>query len=333
MKDSVSIIIPCYNAEKWLREAIDSCLQQTYSPIEIIVIDDGSTDNSLEIIKSYGDKLIWETGKNRGGNYARNRGFALSKGKYIQYLDADDYILPEKIEKQVYYLEETGADVVYGDWRFQYHLPKGKISLSEINICGPHEDFLEFLISGQYPWLTTIVPLFRRAVVANSQGWDENIKSGQDRDFFISIALKNAKIFYQPGCYSIHRKYGNITVSTSNKARWLEQNLLIMAKTEKKLADSHRLSLKYRKALARSYFTLITYWCSYLGYSNYTQILYKVRSLDQDFEPSYSKIYRLFYPIFKFYIAGVLFKFLKDFKYVFTGQELKYFLQLNSIKV
>jgi len=61
MPKLVSIIIPCFNAEKWLREAIDSCLQQTYPHIEIIVIDDGSTDNSLEIIKSYGDKLIWKS--------------------------------------------------------------------------------------------------------------------------------------------------------------------------------------------------------------------------------------------------------------------------------
>ena len=80
----------------------------------------------MEIIKSYGDKVIWETGPNCGGNHARNRGFALSKGEYIQYLDADDYLKPEKIERQVNFLKETSADIVYGDWQHQYHEARRK---------------------------------------------------------------------------------------------------------------------------------------------------------------------------------------------------------------
>ena len=75
----VSVIIPCFNAEQFLSEAIDSILAQTYPRIEIIVIDDGSTDSSLEIIKSYDNRLIWQTGANKGGNHARNLGFTLAK--------------------------------------------------------------------------------------------------------------------------------------------------------------------------------------------------------------------------------------------------------------
>lgn len=97
MNSLVSIIIPCYNAERWVAEAIQSCLDQTYSPIEIIVIDDGSTDKSLEVIKSFGHKIRWETGPNQGGNVARNRGLELAKAEWLQYLDADDYLLPDKI--------------------------------------------------------------------------------------------------------------------------------------------------------------------------------------------------------------------------------------------
>src|SRR3954451_21632885 len=90
----VSIIIPCYNAERWLNESIDSCLRQTYRPLEIVVVDDGSTDKSLQILMSYGSRIKYVTGPNRGGNHARNTGFALTKGEYVQFLDADDYILP-----------------------------------------------------------------------------------------------------------------------------------------------------------------------------------------------------------------------------------------------
>ena len=95
MNSLVSVIIPCYNNEEWIAEAIDSALSQTYTPIEVIAIDDGSTDKSLEIIKSYGDRIKWETGVNKGHSAARNRGFSLSSGKDIQWLDADDYILPD----------------------------------------------------------------------------------------------------------------------------------------------------------------------------------------------------------------------------------------------
>lgn len=71
---NVSIIIPCYNAERWLAEAIESCLYQSYDPVEVIVIDDGSTDASVEIANTFGGKTRLVTGPNRGGNHARNRG-------------------------------------------------------------------------------------------------------------------------------------------------------------------------------------------------------------------------------------------------------------------
>ena len=80
----VSIVIPCYNYEEYVDEAINSALNQTYRNIEVIVIDDGSTDNSLEIIKSFEDKIRWETGPNKGACAARNRGIQLAKGEFIQ---------------------------------------------------------------------------------------------------------------------------------------------------------------------------------------------------------------------------------------------------------
>ena len=114
----VSIIIPCHNAERWITESIRSALDQTYPHVEVIVIDDGSTDQSLNAIRSFGNQLVWETGPNRGTNHARNRGFALSKGQYIQFLDADDYLLPEKILRQVRVLETAEVDLVYEDSQF-----------------------------------------------------------------------------------------------------------------------------------------------------------------------------------------------------------------------
>lgn len=297
MGDLVSIIIPCFNAEKWLREAIDSCLKQTYTNLEIIVIDDGSTDRSLDLIKSYGDRIIWESQPNRGGCAARNRGFDLSSGDYIQYLDADDYILPEKIKKQVAGLIEKGTDVIYSDWRYQRHLPDGTAFLDEINRCGPKADFLESLLSDD-AWIAPMALLFTRDAVIRSGRWDESLKTGQDRDFFISVAMSGCRFDYQPGCDSVYRRYGNVTVSTSSKQRWRDGHFRVMEKAETKLAQSGLLSNRYRRALAHSYYSKIRADRTTIDDAQYAWVLEKIIALDPDFSPSnvrqsYTMIHKL----------------------------------------
>ena len=97
----VSVIIPNYNYGHFLAQSIDSVLAQTYPNIEIIVVDDGSSDDSAEVLMTYSDKIKWIKQSNQGVSAARNKGTAASKGELIAFLDADDVWLPEKIEKQV----------------------------------------------------------------------------------------------------------------------------------------------------------------------------------------------------------------------------------------
>ena len=97
----VSVLIASYNHEKFIGVAIDSCLNQTYSPIEVIVVDDGSTDKSREIIANYGKKIIPVFKENEGAISTRNVGFSVCKGEYICLLDSDDYFFPEKIAELV----------------------------------------------------------------------------------------------------------------------------------------------------------------------------------------------------------------------------------------
>lgn len=276
MPKLVSVIIPCFNAQKWLAEAIESCFQQTYPRIEVIVVDDGSTDRSLDIIQSYSGRIIWETGPNRGGNHARNRGFALSSGNYIQYLDADDYLLTEKIARQVHCLEATQADVVYGDWRHQTHLPNGTSFLEPVSICGPKADFLESLLANDR-WLSPAALLFTRATIVSSGGWDESLRAGQDRDFLITIAMAGKKFVYQPGCESIYRRHDRITVASACRLRWLKNHTLVLEKAERQLSQLGQLSLKYRRALAQSYFCMAREYIAreyqVMDGSNYLQYL------------------------------------------------------------
>src|SRR5215204_6297514 len=102
MKPLVSILIPAYNAEPWLADTIDSALAQTWPKKEVIVVDDGSSDRTLQIAKQYDSPNVRiMTQANQGVSVARNTAFANCQGDYIQWLDADDLLEPDKIAKQV----------------------------------------------------------------------------------------------------------------------------------------------------------------------------------------------------------------------------------------
>src|SRR5271154_2710278 len=102
MKPLVSILIPAYNAEAWISDTLRSAIAQTWEPKEIIVVDDGSTDRTLAVARQFeSDRLTVVTQKNQGAAATRNNAFLLSKGEYIQYLDADDLMAPDKIARQL----------------------------------------------------------------------------------------------------------------------------------------------------------------------------------------------------------------------------------------
>ena len=104
MTVKVSVILPVYNVEKYLKECLDSILNQTLQEIEVICVDDGSTDRSLEILREYEKKdkrVIVLTQENKGAGAARNKGLAIAKGEYLSFLDSDDFLLPECWKKLI----------------------------------------------------------------------------------------------------------------------------------------------------------------------------------------------------------------------------------------
>lgn len=115
---SLSIIMPVYNASQFVSEAIQSALNQTYKDLELIIINDGSSDNSKSIIKSFTDSRIkyFENKKNSGIVFSRNRGLKLANGEYIGMLDADDIAFPEKFEEQIAFLQKNTSFGMVGSW-------------------------------------------------------------------------------------------------------------------------------------------------------------------------------------------------------------------------
>ncbi len=111
-----SVIIPTCNRRELLLEALDSVLAQTYGDFELIVVDDGSTDGTTEVLKRYGDRLIYTYQANRGVSVARNRGIELARGEFIAFLDSDDLWLPKKLHIQVAFMDRhPEAQICYTD--------------------------------------------------------------------------------------------------------------------------------------------------------------------------------------------------------------------------
>ncbi len=113
----VSVIIPAFNSERWIRDAIDSVFAQTHRQLEVIVGDNGSTDGTRPIVASYGGRVTLAVAEVKGPGAARNAGLELARGDFVQFLDSDDLLEPWKIERQLAVLEETGADIVWGPFQ------------------------------------------------------------------------------------------------------------------------------------------------------------------------------------------------------------------------
>jgi glycosyltransferase involved in cell wall biosynthesis len=206
MSPLVSIIIPCYNNQSFIENAIASAINQTYNNIEIIVIDDGSTDGSLEIIKGFGDKIYWETGKNRGAPLARNRGLELAKGEYIKFLDADDVLLPDCLEKQVTQASKLLPDskaIVYGDaiWVDQYNQP---IPSYPLRPRQADEDNIAHILANSP---LTSCPLHKREYLLAIGGFDPSLPRGQEYDLHLRLVLCGVEFVYYPGSVYQYREY------------------------------------------------------------------------------------------------------------------------------
>lgn len=223
----ISIIIPNYNGAKWLSKTLDSCLLQKEFIREIIIVDDYSTDNSLEILDNY-TKLNPELvkvflNKQKGGNNARNYGYSKSSGEFIQWLDADDQIVNYKFREQlnVFHSNEF-VDIVYSDWVLNTYDTMGKLIKEEYMQCKPFQDFLYELIIDK--WSPPNNYLLKRSVTEQLfklNAWNPHTIVAQDREYFTVAALLGAKFQYVNGIFSVYNRWNNKSVSADiNSAKY-----------------------------------------------------------------------------------------------------------------
>lgn len=186
----VSIIIPVYNAEATVERAIESALAQTWSEREIIVVDDGSTDGSLERIRRFGAAIEWLGGPNRGGNHARNRGLRLARGEWVQFLDADDELMPQKIEHQMTLIRKRGVRSGFVAGASVHVAPDGTRTVRPV--AGDEDPWIALIAGGGLG--ITSANLWHRASVEQAGGWEESLTSSQEADLMFRLLRIGAEV-------------------------------------------------------------------------------------------------------------------------------------------
>jgi Glycosyl transferase family 2 len=179
----VTIGIPVYNCERWIKEAIISALNQTWQDKEIIVVDDASTDQTAALCRSFGERIRYIRQAKLGGNVARNRIVKESMGEWIQFLDADDYLKSEKIEIQLtsrHNLDDV--DVIYSpvineDWR------SGNCASRWVKRIQKDDDLVELWITRKFPQIGGC--LWKKDAILRIGGWNEAMRWNQDTELYL----------------------------------------------------------------------------------------------------------------------------------------------------
>jgi glycosyltransferase involved in cell wall biosynthesis len=171
----VSCIVPVYNGERFLAEALESILAQTHTRLEVIVVDDGSTDNTASVVATFGDRVAYVFQENAGPATARNRGIQETRGEFIAFLDADDLWLETKLEKQLARFRERpelsySVTLTQNFWEDEVR--------DEASRLGHHRR------SGPLPGYVTQTLVVRRAWMNRTGGFDVSLKHGDAADWF-----------------------------------------------------------------------------------------------------------------------------------------------------
>ena len=215
----VSIVIPVYNGENYIRSAIDSAINQTYSNIEVIVVNDGSTDNTEEIVLSYGNKVRYYKKDNGGVATAVNFGVSKMKGEYFSWLSHDDYYSPNKIELQIKKLSENADCKLCFSNINVLHVNENKITKEDVLKYYDEEQIVNSCFAPIFFAVHGSTILVSKDLIDKVGGWDENLKTTQDSVWLFNAmrGRKSAFIRSQLVTVRIHDSMGQITMTEHNE--------------------------------------------------------------------------------------------------------------------
>jgi glycosyltransferase involved in cell wall biosynthesis len=200
----ISVVIPCYNAEQTVEATIESALEQNVEK-EVIVVNDGSTDDSGAIIREFGDRIRTISTPNRGASAARETGAKVARGQYIQYLDSDDLLAPATLIARLRAAHD--ADVVHTDWQKLERGPQGAFVLADIirpNLAVIELDTEAATATSEF-WAPPAALLYRREIVERIGGWPAGLPIIQDARYLFEAARCKARFAYVSGVGAYYR--------------------------------------------------------------------------------------------------------------------------------
>lgn len=206
----VSVVIPCYNSVQYIGKCVESVLLQDYESIEVIVIDDGSTDGSLAALQEYkAIKVISQA--NYGACVARNRGLKAARGKYIKFLDSDDFLEPGIIKRQVALAESLKeTTIVYGDC----YIVKGEKTLYKNTFISERHQTALLIIRD----ILIATPLHRKWMLEKVGGFDERFKNGQEWNLHVRLSSEGYIFHHQKEPVFSYRIHGaEYRISNNNE--------------------------------------------------------------------------------------------------------------------
>ena len=211
----VSIVIPCYNGEDFVADAINSALAQTYPHTEVVVIDDGSTDNSGAVIASFGDAVSWQAEPNRGGAAARNLGISQCRGEFVQFLDADDVLLADKLSKQVPLAVAEPKMLSYTDHYFRAESEQARLRRGRsVTAVDP------FIFVLEHRTLTVSGPLYPRSWLNRIGGFRDGMRASQEFEMNLRMAelmstLNAQFVHIDEPLFEVRRRQGSVSSDTA----------------------------------------------------------------------------------------------------------------------
>lgn len=281
MPPLVSILIPVYNAKPWVARAIESALNQTWPRIEVIVLDDCSTDGSWETIQAWAGKVRVERAAQNGGqNVSRNRLTAASRGEWLAYLDADDEFLPDTVQKKMAVADR--ADCIYGTMDLHFHRGKDLVNTKKM----PAIQFPDPLV-GAFEWKypNTSAVMFRRSIIEEMGGWNEKVQNCTDYELYFRVILAGKRIVAAPDSVTVYRQWSTDQAVYQAPIRRMLTRLNVMWEAIKSLVKDGRLTPELREAFNNSALSVIR-----ILYSVDTDLAMeehgKLRSLSPKFSPS-----------------------------------------------
>jgi succinoglycan biosynthesis protein ExoO len=260
----VSVIIPTYNADKYIKETIESVLNQTEKNLEVITSDDVSTDNTVSVIETMIKidnrvKLI-KNDKNRGPSYARNRAIEMANGQWVAILDADDFYHPDRLKNLIKIAEDSNADLVADN--IYYVDEHGKNSVLSIKIKENDSEVISTIdfikndlpntVGFKYGFLQPIIK--KKFLVEKNIKYDENVRIGEDFMLCVECLLNGAKFILNYNAYYYYRHVQNSLINSSFAERkilsaMMDNNSKLISISEKLGNNEATAILQYRQRL------------------------------------------------------------------------------------